>query len=56
MSTRPPAVEYLGGQRHDGPLYRSIVAIDIEGSTGRTNLVLRRTESLGALQRLQLQD
>jgi hypothetical protein len=46
MSTRPPAVEYVGGQRHDGPLYRSIVAIDIEGSTGRTNLAkgeLRRT-------------
>jgi hypothetical protein len=39
MSSRLPAMQSPGGQRHDGPVYRSIVAVDIEGSTTRTNPV-----------------
>lgn len=39
MSTRLHAVTYPGSQQPAGPLYRSIVAIDLEGSTSRSNLV-----------------
>ena len=39
MSTRLHAVARPGSRQPAGPLYRSIVAIDIEGSTTRTNLV-----------------
>jgi hypothetical protein len=39
MSTRLPTVSYLGTQRPAGPMYRSIVAVDLEGSTMRTNPV-----------------
>jgi len=46
MSARLTAVTYRGSQRPAGPVYRSIVAVDLEGSTTRTNPVkgeLRRT-------------
>lgn len=46
MSTRLTALRPLDTQRFDGPLHRSIVAVDLEGSTLRTNPVkgeLRRT-------------
>lgn len=39
MSARLPAVSYPGSQRPTGPMYRSIVAVDLEGSTIRTNTV-----------------
>lgn len=39
MNTRLQAVAYPGGQQPAGPMYRSIVAIDLEGSTTRTNPV-----------------
>lgn len=39
MSTRLPAVSHPGSQRPAGPMYRSIVAVDLEGSTIRTNPV-----------------
>ena len=39
MSTRLHAVAYPGGQQPAGPKYRSIVAVDLEGSTTRTNPV-----------------
>jgi hypothetical protein len=39
MGTRHAAVTYLNGRRSAGPMYRSIVAIDLEGSTLRTNPV-----------------
>jgi hypothetical protein len=39
MSTRIHAVPYLRSQQPAGPVYRSIVAIDLEGSTTRTNPV-----------------
>jgi hypothetical protein len=39
MSTRIHAVACLGGQQPAGPVYRSIVAVDLEGSTTRTNPV-----------------
>lgn len=39
MSTRLAAVASLDGQRPAGPLYRSIIALDLEGSTMRTNPV-----------------
>jgi len=39
MSTRIHTVACLGGQQPAGPLYRSIVAVDLEGSTTRTNPV-----------------
>lgn len=37
--TRLQAVAYLGSQRLAGPIYRSIFAVDVEGSTTRTNPV-----------------
>ncbi len=46
MNTRAPEVAFLNNQRPTGPVYRSIVAIDLEGSTQRTNPAkgeLRRT-------------
>jgi hypothetical protein len=46
MSTRLAAVPFLDRRRPAGPLHRSIVVVDLEGSTLRTNLVkgeLRRT-------------
>jgi hypothetical protein len=39
MNTRLHAVAYPGSQQPAGPKYRSIVAVDLEGSTTRTNLV-----------------
>jgi hypothetical protein len=39
MSSRLAALPYRDGQRPCGPVHRSIVAIDLEGSTTRTNLV-----------------
>jgi len=39
MNTRLHAVAYPGSQQPAGPKYRSIFAIDLEGSTTRTNLV-----------------
>lgn len=39
MDTRLHSVAYPVSQRLAGPIYRSIVAIDIEGSTARTNPV-----------------
>jgi hypothetical protein len=39
MTTRLAAVAFLGGQRPAGPVYRSIMAVDLEGSTLRTDLV-----------------
>lgn len=39
MSHRLAAVASLDGRRPSGPLYRSIVALDLEGSTTRTNPV-----------------
>ena len=39
MSALTPGMAYLGGERAAGPMYRSIVAIDLEGSTTRTNPV-----------------
>ena len=39
MSTRIHAVACLRSQQHAGPMYRSIVAVDLEGSTTRTNPV-----------------
>jgi hypothetical protein len=39
MNTRLHAVAYPGGQQPAGPKYRSIVAVDLEGSTTRTNPV-----------------
>jgi hypothetical protein len=46
MSTRLAAVAHWDNQRPVGPMHRSIVAIDLEGSTTRTNPVkgeLRRS-------------
>jgi len=46
MNTFQHTAAYPGSQRSAGPLYRSIVAIDLEGSTTRTNPArgeLRRT-------------
>ncbi|MGH3253342.1 MAG: hypothetical protein ACRDOI_44965 [Trebonia sp.] len=39
MNTRLAAVAALDDQRPAGPVYRSIIAVDLEGSTTRTNLV-----------------
>ena len=39
MSPQLPVFAFPGSQRPDGPFYRSIVAVDIEGSTRRTNPV-----------------
>jgi hypothetical protein len=39
MNTRAPAVTYLPSHRPTGPVHRSIVAVDLEGSTMRTNPV-----------------
>jgi hypothetical protein len=39
MSTRPGAVAFLDDQRSAGPVYRSIMAVDLEGSTIRTDPV-----------------
>ena len=39
MSTRPALVASIDGQRPVGPLYRSIIVLDLEASTMRTNLV-----------------
>jgi len=39
MSALTPGMAYLGGERAAGPMYRSIVAVDLEGSTTRTNPV-----------------
>jgi hypothetical protein len=39
MSMRLAAVRTLGAHRLGGPVYRSIVAVDLEGSTARTNPV-----------------
>ncbi len=39
MSSRLAALPYRDSQRFCGPVHRSIVAIDLEGSTMRTNLV-----------------
>jgi hypothetical protein len=39
MNTRLAAVASLDEQRPAGPVYRSIIAVDLEGSTARTNLV-----------------
>ena len=39
MTTRLAAVASLDGQRPAGPVYRSIIAVDLEGSTQRTNPV-----------------
>lgn len=39
MSTRLAAVASLDDQRPAGPVYRSIIALDLEGSTKRTNPV-----------------
>lgn len=39
MNTRVPAVTYLPSHRPTGPVHRSIVAIDLEGSTMRTDPV-----------------
>lgn len=39
MNTRPHSVAYPLSQRPAGPMYRSIVAVDLEGSTIRTNPV-----------------
>ncbi len=46
MSTRLATVRFLDRRRQAGPVHRSIVAVDLEGSTMRTNPVkgeLRRT-------------
>jgi hypothetical protein len=46
MSTRLAATAFPDSQRFAGPMYRSIVAVDLEGSTMRIDLVkgaLRRT-------------
>jgi class 3 adenylate cyclase len=39
MNARLAAVAYLDGQRSAGPVHRSILAVDLEGSTMRTNPV-----------------
>jgi class 3 adenylate cyclase len=39
MNTRLAAVAFLDGQRPAGPVHRSIMAVDLEGSTMRTNPV-----------------
>lgn len=39
MSTRLAAVAFLDDRRPAGPVHRSIIAIDLEGSTTRTNPV-----------------
>jgi hypothetical protein len=39
MNNRVPAVTYLPSHRPTGPVHRSIVAVDLEGSTMRTNPV-----------------
>lgn len=39
MNTQLHAVAYPGSQQPAGPMYRSIVAVDLEGSTTRTNPV-----------------
>jgi hypothetical protein len=39
MTTRLAAVAFLDGRRPSGPVHRSIVAVDLEGSTLRTNPV-----------------
>jgi hypothetical protein len=39
MNTRLATAAFPGSERPAGPLYRSIIAVDLEGSTKRTNLV-----------------
>jgi hypothetical protein len=39
MTTRLAAVTFLDGRRPSGPVHRSIIAVDLEGSTLRTNPV-----------------
>jgi hypothetical protein len=39
MSNRLAAVAFLDDQRPAGPVHRSIMAVDLEGSTMRTNIV-----------------
>lgn len=39
MTTRLAAVAFLDGRRPSGPVHRSILAVDLEGSTLRTNPV-----------------
>ena len=39
MTSPAAAIAFLDGQRSAGPLHRSIVAVDLEGSTQRTDLV-----------------
>ena len=39
MTTRLAAVTFLDGQRSAGPVHRSILAVDLEGSTQRTDPV-----------------
>jgi len=39
MSTRLATTAFPGGEQSAGPFYRSIIAVDLEGSTKRTNLV-----------------
>ncbi len=39
MTTQPTAVAFSGGQLPVGPVHRSIIAVDLEGSTTRTNPV-----------------
>ena len=37
MTTQLAAVRALDAGQHDGPVHRSIIAVDLEGSTKRTN-------------------
>jgi hypothetical protein len=39
MTTPPAAIAFPDGQRPVGPVHRSIMAVDLEGSTQRTDLV-----------------
>jgi hypothetical protein len=39
MTTQLAAVAFLDGRRPSGPVHRSIIAVDLEGSTRRTNPV-----------------
>ena len=39
MTTQLAAVKFLDGRRPSGPVHRSIIAVDLEGSTRRTNPV-----------------
>src|ERR1700748_2515667 len=39
MSTRRPGTTFQASRRFAGPMHRSIVAVDLEGSTMRTNPV-----------------